>query len=91
MSVLMNVRLTSATVILLLTLTLGLMSAQWYSLLISSVLILALGSAVTLRFFPEFGSVVAARRLFSSPAPPETSVARAGPDAGQPSLRTPRI
>ncbi len=90
-SVLMNTRLTSATVILLLTLTLGLISAQWYSLLISSVLRLALGSALTLRLFPAFGSVAAARRLFSSPGPPETSVAGGGPEPGPTSLNTPRI
>jgi Kef-type K+ transport system membrane component KefB len=53
-SVLFNTRLTSATVILLLSLTLGLITEEWYSIFISVVVILALGSSIILRAFPSF-------------------------------------
>ncbi len=69
-TVLMNARLTSATVILVLAVTLGMISADWYSLFITVVVILALGSAGALRAFPAFGSTAAARALFASEAPP---------------------
>jgi Kef-type K+ transport system membrane component KefB len=64
-AVLMNTRLTSATVILTLTLALGILSISWYSLFISAVVILALGSVLVLRGFPGFRSVPRARELFS--------------------------
>lgn len=68
---LMNTRLTSATVILLLTLSLGLIPVGFYSLLISAVVILALGSSLALRAFPAFSSEEAARRVFRpGSAPP---------------------
>jgi Kef-type K+ transport system membrane component KefB len=65
-SVLLNARLTSATVILLLTSTLGLISTAWYSLLISGVVVLALGSAGALRIFPAFRTVDSAREALYS-------------------------
>lgn len=64
-SVLMNTRLTSATVILLLAATLGLISDAWYSLMISAVVGLALGSSIALRAFPSFSSPATARALFA--------------------------
>lgn len=64
-SVLMNARLTSATVILLLAVTLGLVSDPWYSLMIAAVVVLALGSSAILRSFPSFSSERPARQLFT--------------------------
>jgi Kef-type K+ transport system membrane component KefB len=66
-AVLMNTRLTSATVILTLTLTLGLITTSWYSVFISVVVILALGSVAVLRTFPGFASPASARALFGPP------------------------
>lgn len=63
-AVLFNTRLTSATVILTLMLGLGKLSAGWYSLFVSAVVLLALGSAAALRGFHAFGSPAAARTLF---------------------------
>lgn len=63
---LMNARLTSATVILLLTLTLGLISPQWYSIAISAVVILALGSVLVLRSFPSFRTGARAQALLTA-------------------------
>jgi Kef-type K+ transport system membrane component KefB len=68
-TVLMNARLTSATVILTLTLALGIISVGWYSLFISVVVLLALGSAASLRAFPGFKTVASARALFSDGRP----------------------
>ncbi|HEV2317237.1 MAG TPA: cation:proton antiporter [Thermoplasmata archaeon] len=68
-SVLMNTRLTSATVILTLTLGLGLITPGWYSLFISAVVILALGSVAALRAFPAFRSTATARELFTGELP----------------------
>jgi Kef-type K+ transport system membrane component KefB len=69
-AVLMNTRLTSATVILTLTLALGILSVSWYSLFVSVVVILAFGSVLTLRIFPAFRSPELAQALFTS-APDE--------------------
>ena len=66
-AVLMNTRLTSATVILTLTLALGILSERWYSLFISGVVILALGSVLALRLFPAFRSPENVRALFATP------------------------
>jgi hypothetical protein len=74
-TVLMNSRLTSATVIL--TLVLGLITVGWYSLFITVVVVLALVSSAAVRGFPAFRSVAAARELFG--ASEETSE---GPVAG---------
>lgn len=63
---LMNARLTSATVILVLALSLGLIAELWYSLLITSVVILALGSAIVLRALPAYRSAEAAREKLGS-------------------------
>jgi Na+:H+ antiporter len=71
-AVLMNTRLTSATVILTLTLTLGILSVAWYSLFISAVVILAIGSVLVLRSFPEFRSVGRAQAFFA--VSPDSSV-----------------
>jgi Kef-type K+ transport system membrane component KefB len=73
-AVLMNTRLTSATVILLLSLTLGLLSAGWYSILIAAVVVLALASTLALRAFPAFRNPAAARATFGVELPfsPET-------------------
>jgi len=65
-AVLMNTRLTSATVILTLTLALGILSEQWYSLFISAVVILAFSSVLVLRLFPAFRSPESAQALFAS-------------------------
>ena len=65
-AVLMNTRLTSATVILLLTLNLGLLPDSWYSMFISGVVILALGSSTTLRAFPTFASANEAQKRFKA-------------------------
>ncbi|MFI5415327.1 MAG: cation:proton antiporter [Candidatus Lutacidiplasmatales archaeon] len=65
-AVLMNTRLTSATVILTLTLALGIVSESWYSLFVSEVVILAFGSVLALRLFPAFRSPELARALFAS-------------------------
>jgi Kef-type K+ transport system membrane component KefB len=65
-AVLMNTRLTSATVILTLTLALGVLSVEWYSLFISAVVILALGSVLVLRTLPSFASPESARALFQT-------------------------
>ncbi|MFZ0892784.1 MAG: cation:proton antiporter [Thermoplasmata archaeon] len=79
-AVLMNTRLTSATVILTLTLALGIISDQWYSLFISVVVILALGSVSALRMFPSFRSPAAAQAfLRSDPAPSPDVEGAAGP------------
>jgi Kef-type K+ transport system membrane component KefB len=67
--VLMNTRLTSATVILLLAVTYGLISEGWYSLFISSVVILALGSSLALKTFPAFAHAGKARQVFAEAAP----------------------
>ena len=64
--VLMNTRLTSATVILLLALSLGMIPVEWYSLLISAVVILALGSAGLLRATPAFRSEASVREAFGA-------------------------
>jgi Na+:H+ antiporter len=74
-SVLMNARLTSATVILTLTLALGIISDQWYSLFISVVIILAFSSVLALRMFPAFRSPESAQALFASPAENESTPA----------------
>ncbi|MCI4368042.1 MAG: cation:proton antiporter [Thermoplasmata archaeon] len=63
-SVLMNARLTSATVILVLTLGLGLLTSRWYSLFVTVVALLALGSSISLRGFDGFRSTQGARALF---------------------------
>lgn len=63
-SVLFNTRLTSATVILTLTLGLGLITTDWYSLFVTGVVFLALGSAGSLRVFSAFRSPEAARAAF---------------------------
>ncbi|MDE1880869.1 MAG: cation:proton antiporter [Euryarchaeota archaeon] len=72
-AVLMNTRLTSATVILLLMLENGFISDAWYSLFISGVVVLALGSSGVLRAFQGFSSAEAARQALGSfrmePAP----------------------
>jgi glutathione-regulated potassium-efflux system ancillary protein KefC len=65
-AMLMNTRLTSATVILTLTLGLGILTVGWYSIFISVVVILALGSVLALRSFPSFRSVASAHALFAS-------------------------
>jgi Kef-type K+ transport system membrane component KefB len=62
---LFNTRLTSATVILLLSLTLNVISDSWYSLFISAVVILAVLSSVVLRLFPQFMSSQSAKAAFS--------------------------
>ncbi|MCI4318897.1 MAG: cation:proton antiporter [Thermoplasmata archaeon] len=67
---LMNTRLTSATVILTLTAGLGLLNVGWYSLFIAVVVVLALGSAGSLRLFPGFQSAASARALFGDSEPP---------------------
>jgi CPA2 family monovalent cation:H+ antiporter-2 len=63
-TVLMNARLTSATVILTLVLGLGAISSGWYSILITVVVVLALTSSAAVRAFPGFRSVPDARALF---------------------------
>src|ERR1700686_123643 len=63
-AVLMNARLTSATVILVLTLTLGLIDQKWDSLFVTAVFILAMASSASLRAFPGFRSSRAAHALF---------------------------
>ncbi|MCI4360245.1 MAG: cation:proton antiporter, partial [Thermoplasmata archaeon] len=68
-SVLFNTRLTSATVILTLTVGLGILPVGWYSVFVATVVLLALGSAAALRGFSAFQSVDAARALFWSPKP----------------------
>ncbi|MGA8275558.1 MAG: cation:proton antiporter [Thermoplasmata archaeon] len=65
-TVLMNTRLTSATVILTLVLGLGLISPGWYSIFITVVVVLALTSAAAVRAFPGFRSVATARELFGT-------------------------
>lgn len=79
-AVLMNTRLTSATVILTLTLALGIITDQWYSLFISVVVILALGSVATLRLIPAFRSPGGPRALLSS-----------APDGERPLERVPAL
>jgi Kef-type K+ transport system membrane component KefB len=79
-TVLMNTRLTSATVILTLVLGLGLITAGWYSIFITVVVVLALASAAAVRAFPGFRSVAAARELFGAadpPAAPQSPLPRA--------------
>jgi CPA2 family monovalent cation:H+ antiporter-2 len=68
-TVLMNARLTSATVILTLVLGLGLISSGWYSIFITVVVALALASSAAIRAFPGFRSVAAARELFGASDP----------------------
>ena len=63
-SVLFNTRLTSATVILTLTLGLGLISVEWYSVFITAVVLFALVSSAALKAFPAFRSVATAQALF---------------------------
>jgi Kef-type K+ transport system membrane component KefB len=70
-TVLMNTRLTSATVILTLMLGLGLITVGWYSIFITVVVVLALVSSAAVRSFPGFRSVAAARELFGASDPPE--------------------
>jgi Kef-type K+ transport system membrane component KefB len=75
-SVLMNARLTSATVILTLVLGLGLIDSGWYSVFVSVVVTLALLSSAAVRAFPGFRSVATARELFGAytePAVPAPS------------------
>lgn len=67
----MNARLTSATVILLLMLTYGEISADWYSIFLSAVLILALGSAAALRGLPAYRSPATAKSVFEGEIPNE--------------------
>jgi Kef-type K+ transport system membrane component KefB len=81
-AVLMNTRLTSATVILTLTLTLGLITVEWYSVFISAVVILALGSVLVLRSFPSFRTVASARSLFASTPSEETTTGPPGDGSG---------
>jgi Kef-type K+ transport system membrane component KefB len=71
-TVLMNTRLTSATVILTLVLGLGLITAGWYSIFITVVVVLALASSAAVRAFPGFRSVAAARELFGASDPSAT-------------------
>jgi|GEM_PF-2261319 len=80
-TVLMNTRLTSATVILSLLLGLGLITTGWYSVFISVVVVLALVSSASVRAFPSFRTVATARDLFDGPV----NVAKSDP----PSLRHP--
>jgi Kef-type K+ transport system membrane component KefB len=73
-TVLMNTRLTSATVILTLVLGLGLITTGWYSIFITVVVVLALVSSAAVHAFPGFRSVATARELFGAsegPLPPE--------------------
>lgn len=72
-TVLMNTRLTSATVILTLVLGLGLISDGWYSLLITVVVVLALASSAAVRLFPDFGSPATARQLFEGTPTPSAA------------------
>jgi Kef-type K+ transport system membrane component KefB len=65
-TVLMNTRLTSATVILTLMLGLRLITDGWYSIYVSVVVVLALTFAGAMRAFPSFRSPAAARELFRS-------------------------
>jgi CPA2 family monovalent cation:H+ antiporter-2 len=65
-TVLMNARLTSATVILTLVLGLGIITTGWYSVFISVVVVLALASSAAIRAFPGFRTVAAARELFGA-------------------------
>lgn len=67
-AVLMNARLTSATVVLSLTLGLGLITVAWYSLLITTVVVLAIGSSVAVRGFEGFRNAASARALFGASA-----------------------
>lgn len=87
---LMNARLTSATVILTLTLALGLVTVGWYSVFISSVVVLALVSSAAVRSFPSFRDVAPARALFAGSEDPANlpvePAARPGPLAGKPGL-----
>ena len=69
-TVLMNTRLTSATVILTLTVGLGLLPVSWYSLFIAVVVALALSSAASLRLFTAFQSAANARALFGEEGAP---------------------
>jgi Kef-type K+ transport system membrane component KefB len=75
-AVILNARLTSATVILLLTLTIGLIPISWYSILISAVVLLALGSSLALRAFPMFHSVEAAKAAFAGDLQPPVAPVR---------------
>jgi Kef-type K+ transport system membrane component KefB len=84
-SVLLNTRLTSATVILLLTSTLGLIPTSWYSLLISGIVILALSSAGALRLFPAFRTAKSAREAFYSE---DLEVPDSGPRLPAPAVGT---
>ncbi|MCI4322290.1 MAG: cation:proton antiporter [Thermoplasmata archaeon] len=83
-TVLMNARLTSATVILTLVLGLGLISSGWYSILITVVVVLALASSAAVRAFPGFRSIEAARELFGAnhPAVPTKPPAARSPLPG---------
>lgn len=72
-TVLMNTRLTSATVILTLTLALGILTTAWYSLFITAVVALALLSTVALRGFDVFRSPAAARAAFALGPEPQSS------------------
>ncbi|HEV2448902.1 MAG TPA: cation:proton antiporter [Thermoplasmata archaeon] len=85
---LMNARLTSATVILTLTLALGLITAGWYSVFISVVVVLALVASAAVRSFPAFRDVASARALFAggeeSIGIPGESAARPTPLSGKP-------
>jgi len=65
-AILMNTRLTSATVILTLTLALGIITVEWYSLFISAVVALALGPVLALRALPSFRTVARAQALLTA-------------------------
>jgi glutathione-regulated potassium-efflux system ancillary protein KefC len=69
-TVLMNARLTSATVILTLVLALGLLPAGWYSIFVTVVVALAIGSSAAVRAFPAFRSAESARELFEGTEDP---------------------
>jgi Kef-type K+ transport system membrane component KefB len=77
-AVILNARLTSATVILLLTQAIGLIPISWYSVLVSAVVILALGSSLALRVFPMFRSIESARATFAGDIHPATTVPSPG-------------
>ncbi|MGC2289626.1 MAG: hypothetical protein WA688_07210 [Thermoplasmata archaeon] len=84
-TVLMNSRLTSATVILPLVLGLGAITTGWYSIFISVVVVLALASSAAVRAFPGFRNVAAARELFCA----SDATAEPSPTAGRGSLPGP--
>jgi hypothetical protein len=66
LTVLMNTRLTSATVIRTLLLGLRLITTGWYSIFTSGVVVLALVSSAGVRAFPGFRSVASPRESFGA-------------------------